>query len=1088
MYRQSIVIILLLILAMAGWNLHIWLEVDKWSLENIRKQVEGVISRNDKRYIQLAVDTTEAKVKLDELNKKMKETMKTGTKEDVKKIIIETAEAESKLKNLQNELKNLDNRLDWNKRSWWSLTGVVKGFFALAIVQQIISFTKNVFNLTSQLQQLRNGFTTLTGSAEKAAKLMADIDAFARKTPFSKMEVAFNAQKLMWYGFAAEQVLPVLQSIGNAVSAMGGNADTLNGVVLAIGQIYTKWRVMSQEMLQLSERGIPAWEMLAKWLWKTMAETQKMVENGAVSAWEWLDIILWWFQEKYNWSLDKQSKTLQGKWSNLMDGISQSVAKFWDGISSSFGKAIDSIGAIFSGLSPVVFSILSDILATIESAFSTTMWYIYSLSGVTQEEVKKQWWFWHLLWITLLALWVGIKVLVLTTLIDIWKAITVSGKNFLTFFSNLWGAIFDILSWSFWAVNIMFKNLVYNAKWWIPWIGDAFVWMANSALDAVEWLINWSLNAFNKFTNFIADKTGADFLRTNFDAVSLNGYKMAKLAWQNMARGITDGIWNLNIWSLTQWLEKYNFEFNNLWTNIRAVAEKDGLIWMINWTWKWKEYDLNTLDWMGKRINDIKKEMQGLNVQSKEYNDLQKELIGLQDKQKKAFWFDKLKPSSPMGSWETKKNKEETEKLQYATMKLKDAYGLLDKELSDLEKTQEKLGKAQKSWAELVEKTNKKIISDTLEMKKAYDDVIESINKAANKDKDEAVADRYKDITDQISDAEKKISDAQAEYDATMSEIASDAQKNINTWEFADDTSKKRADAQAKLDKTKQENQAILDELRAIQNKMSTDGTISADAKAWLDVRAGMTDVGRDQYDFQAKLDQMKAETDAKIAEETRLYNEKKTQQENLEKITAMFMKTQELSQSQLIAFKKMLDEKYQWEKEQKLIEELFKERQQLEDAEREEVVSLRRVHNLKLELLEQYRTMESTMIAQWTAEYQSLIDKINEAISRAEALKSVNTTASGGKWFAEGGYTGDGNKYDVAWVVHKGEYVIPKTVLEKIQSSMPNFIPNLEVMRQGGTTHIDQSRPFTISWPITVQTPFDLEREFSRMAWRNNF
>jgi hypothetical protein len=50
-------------------------------------------------------------------------------------------------------------------------------------------------------------------------------------------------------------------------------------------------------------------------------------------------------------------------------------------------------------------------------------------------------------------------------------------------------------------------------------------------------------------------------------------------------------------------------------------------------------------------------------------------------------------------------------------------------------------------------------------------------------------------------------------------------------------------------------------------------------------------------------------------------------------------------------------------------------------------------------------------------------------AVAIAQGLKRV--AAINGIEFAEGGYTGPGQKYDVAGVVHKGEYVTPKHIVE---------------------------------------------------------
>ena len=61
-----------------------------------------------------------------------------------------------------------------------------------------------------------------------------------------------------------------------------------------------------------------------------------------------------------------------------------------------------------------------------------------------------------------------------------------------------------------------------------------------------------------------------------------------------------------------------------------------------------------------------------------------------------------------------------------------------------------------------------------------------------------------------------------------------------------------------------------------------------------------------------------------------------------------------------------------------------------------------------------------------------------------AQARSIINSSG-----FAEGGYTGDGGKYDVAGVVHRGEYVVPKHIVSNPKYS--GAISALESVRQNG-------------------------------------
>jgi tape measure domain-containing protein len=48
-----------------------------------------------------------------------------------------------------------------------------------------------------------------------------------------------------------------MTAIGDAVAGVGGGADAIDRVSLAIGQMQAKGRVQSEELLQLAEAGVP---------------------------------------------------------------------------------------------------------------------------------------------------------------------------------------------------------------------------------------------------------------------------------------------------------------------------------------------------------------------------------------------------------------------------------------------------------------------------------------------------------------------------------------------------------------------------------------------------------------------------------------------------------------------------------------------------------------------------------------------------------------------------------------------------------------------------------------------------------------
>lgn len=175
--------------------------------------------------------------------------------------------------------------------------------------------------LAAQWEQTQIAFTTLLGSAEKANKFLGDLVEFAARTPFQFTGLAQASRQLLAYGFAAEQVLPTLQSIGDAVSALGGGQAEIQRAVLALGQMQAKGKVAGEEMRQLTELGIPAWEMLAESIGVSIPEAMRLVEKRAIDASTGIAAILEGINRRFSGSMEVQSRTLLGRLSTLRDNV-----------------------------------------------------------------------------------------------------------------------------------------------------------------------------------------------------------------------------------------------------------------------------------------------------------------------------------------------------------------------------------------------------------------------------------------------------------------------------------------------------------------------------------------------------------------------------------------------------------------------------------------------------------------------------------------------------------------------------------------------------------------------------------------------
>lgn len=179
------------------------------------------------------------------------------------------------------------------------------------------------FGFNSMRQQAQLAFETMLGSGEKATVFLDELQAFAAKTPFEFPELVSASQKLLAMGFSAEQVLPTLTSIGDAVSGLGGSSALVDQVTRAMGQMQAKGKIATQEMMQLTEAGIPSWRFLAEAIGVSIPEAMKLVEQGAVSSSVGIKALTDGMNKNFGGLMDKQSKTAAGLMSTLKDTFSQ---------------------------------------------------------------------------------------------------------------------------------------------------------------------------------------------------------------------------------------------------------------------------------------------------------------------------------------------------------------------------------------------------------------------------------------------------------------------------------------------------------------------------------------------------------------------------------------------------------------------------------------------------------------------------------------------------------------------------------------------------------------------------------------------
>ena len=245
-----------------------------------------------------------------------------------------------KIKEFSKELGDASKGLDDILRKGVALGGLTFG------AKQIADFGRQVMSVRGEFQQLEVAFTTLLGSEQKAQKLMQQLTKTAATTPFDLQSVSKGAKQLLAYGTAAEDVNDILIHLGDIAA---GLSQPLDALVYLYGTTMVQGKMMTMDLRQFQNRGIPIAEQLAKQFGVAKSEVQGLVSSGRVTAEEFHKAIMAMSSDggKFGGLMAAQSKTITGQISNIQDSISMMFNEIGK-------KSEGGINAMLGGVSTLV--------------------------------------------------------------------------------------------------------------------------------------------------------------------------------------------------------------------------------------------------------------------------------------------------------------------------------------------------------------------------------------------------------------------------------------------------------------------------------------------------------------------------------------------------------------------------------------------------------------------------------------------------------------------------------------------------------------------------------------------------------------
>jgi len=185
--------------------------------------------------------------------------------------------------------------------------------------------------MAANYEMLRIRMQVLTGSQKEGNAVFEKTIQLAAKTPLTLDQVGVATARLVGFGRTAQEALVDVKMLGDVVTIAGGD---IQAAMVAYGQAAGEGRVMTRDLTQFVNSGVPIFKMLQEATGKNTIELKKMAEQGKLS----FEILEQAFEKatsaggQFENGMEKSSKTAVGLFNRLIDEAGRLAKVFGDSI------------------------------------------------------------------------------------------------------------------------------------------------------------------------------------------------------------------------------------------------------------------------------------------------------------------------------------------------------------------------------------------------------------------------------------------------------------------------------------------------------------------------------------------------------------------------------------------------------------------------------------------------------------------------------------------------------------------------------------------------------------------------------------
>lgn len=245
------------------------------------------------------------------------------------------------------DTRDLNKALGRVQRNMRSMTGNLQRMgesLSRSVTLPIVAIGAAAVKSAADLETLETSFVSLTGGADQAAQMMAQLNEFTAKTPFQIEAVAKSARQLIASGTGVSEVNDQLRFLGDIAATTGNSIDEIAAI---FAKVNAKGKVELENLNQLAERGIPIFEALSE---ATGLPADKL-GAGAVSVRKFNEVLKGFAEEGgfAEGAMERLSQTATGKFSTAMDNLKIAGASLAENILPKVSEMLDKITSLAQG-------------------------------------------------------------------------------------------------------------------------------------------------------------------------------------------------------------------------------------------------------------------------------------------------------------------------------------------------------------------------------------------------------------------------------------------------------------------------------------------------------------------------------------------------------------------------------------------------------------------------------------------------------------------------------------------------------------------------------------------------------------------